>query len=661
MLQNLVHPFIQWVSLHPVWGIAATFAIAFCETLAFVGYTVPAVFLLFGIGTLIGSGLLPFWPVFGAAASGAFLGDGSSYLLGRFFRGHGSRFVEHRGIRTNLARGQRFFQNHGGKSIIMGRMIGALRPIVPVVSGLSDFPILRFVSIDILACLIWAPLYLLPGMVFGASVDLAAAVSLKLAILLLICMTAGWIFTVLLRRGLDLLAPLENRLLKLWLRVWEGAPSWPRWNPLAVTGEDQSGAPLLVLIGLLLIGLIWLINRLILTFTGEPWPGFFDALGIQVASRILTGRLAEGATLLVAWMTPPGWFLFGLATSVLLLARKSYAAIRYLLAAMAFGLICDLLLGTSLNHWGTRFLYPNSIAGALAVFGVCAGMGASGIPRQRRFGFYLAFAAPVLVSILASLLMGTLWIGNALGTGLLGLIWAILLVVAYRHHPHLEPPRKSLLALFWISLAVMVPISLWTQLALPEHLVMRLPRARWLSGEWPRLNPARGARHEVPPGFNVEYAGSLARLEHTLLSAGWNTPPSLTPQHALSWLLTRPPVTRLPLFPSLHHGRFPELALFNSEPESAPGRSEWVLRLWQSSYVLEPGHARLWVGQVGRFTSSDHLALVTLPRNQGITRHGITLLETALAHDTRYELQIRRIQQQPVLFIERLKPAPQRR
>jgi len=638
--------------VHPAWGIAATFAIAFCETLAFVGYTVPAVFLLFGVGALIGSGLLPFWPVFAAGVSGAFLGDGSSYLLGRFFRGHGSRFVEHRGIRTNLARGQRFFQNHGGKSIIMGRMIGPLRPIVPVVSGLSDFPLLRFISIDILACLIWAPLYLLPGMVFGASVDLAAAVSLKLAILLFVFVTASWVLLALLRRGLHLLAPLENRLLKLWLMAWEGTPSWPKWNLLATKGEDQSGAPLLILVGLLLIGLLWLTHRLILTFTGEPWPGFFDALGIEAASRMLTTPVEELATLLVAWMTPVGWLIFGMATSLLLLTRKSYTAVRYLLAAMLFGLICDLLLGTSLNHWSAGFLYPNSIAGALAVYGVSAGMGASGMSKRRRFWFYLGFAAPVLVSVLASLLIGTLWLGNALGTGLLGLIWAILLVVAFRHHPHMDPPRKTLLLLFWITLAVIIPISIWTHFAHPERLVVRLPRAVWLTGDWPALHPSRKVPHPMPSGFNVEYAGRLAPLQHNLLQAGWHAPLPLTPETALSWFLTRPPVTHLPLFPSLHHGRFPDLALIDSVATHSHRQSEWVLRLWQSSYVLEPGRTRIWIGQVSHFVSTEHLSFVTLPRNQGIPRRGVALLVQALRHHSRYHLKIRSVQDQPVLFIE---------
>lgn len=658
MLQNLIHPFIQWVSVHPIWGIAATFAIAFCETLAFVGYTVPAVFLLFGVGTLIGSGLLPFWPVFAAAASGAFLGDGLSYFLGRFFRGRGSRFIEHRGIRTNLARGQRFFQNHGGKSIIMGRMIAPLRPIVPIVSGLADFPLLRFISIDILACLIWAPLYLLPGMVFGASVDLAAAVSLKLALLLLLLVALFWISTALIRQGLHLLAPFENRLLRLWLKIWEGASAWSRWNPLARSGEDQSGTPLLLLAGLLLIGLIWLANRLILAFTGAPWPGFFDALGIEAASRILTSPLEHVATLLVAWVTPAGWLLFGLAMSLMLILRKSYTAVRYLFAAMLFGLVCDLLLGTSLHRWSAGFLYPNSIAGALAVYGVCVGMGASNMTRRHRIGLYLAFAVPLLVSILASLLIGTLWLGNALGTGLLGLIWAMLLVVAFRHHPHVDLPWKSVLAVFWIMLAGIIPVSVWTPFTLPERLVVRLPRAVWWSGDWPAFHSSHQPAHPIPPGFNVEYAGPLLPLKRDLGQAGWQHPPPLTPETALSWLLTHPPVSDLPLFPSLHHGRFPGLVLINSLPDHSRKQSEWVLRLWKSSYVLEPGRSRLWIGEVSHFTSSEDLALVTLPHNQGVHRRGINLLVEALRHNPDYHLATRPLARPPVLLLEYRKPTP---
>ena len=115
-----------WLNAHPGWGVAIVFLIAFFESLVLIGILLPGIMILFGIGTLIGLGLLELIPVWVAASTGAFLGDTLSYALGHRFRGHLLEiwpFSRYPGV---MERGTRFFHAHGAKSVVVGRSGGGL-------------------------------------------------------------------------------------------------------------------------------------------------------------------------------------------------------------------------------------------------------------------------------------------------------------------------------------------------------------------------------------------------------------------------------------------------------------------------------------------------------------------------------------------------------
>ncbi|WVM90805.1 VTT domain-containing protein [Halopseudomonas pachastrellae] len=62
-----------------------------------------------------------------------------------------------------IDRGERFFRRYGWVSVVLGRFIGPIRPIIPLVAGMFDMPAWRFVAINLLSALVWAPAYLIPG------------------------------------------------------------------------------------------------------------------------------------------------------------------------------------------------------------------------------------------------------------------------------------------------------------------------------------------------------------------------------------------------------------------------------------------------------------------------------------------------------------------
>ncbi|MES9896122.1 MAG: VTT domain-containing protein, partial [Candidatus Thiodiazotropha endolucinida] len=84
---------------------------------------------------------------------------------------------------ATLQRGITFFQRYGGKSVALGRFFGPVRAIIPLVAGMLGMPPLRFLAANILSALVWAPAYLLPGIVFGASLELASEVAFRLVAL----------------------------------------------------------------------------------------------------------------------------------------------------------------------------------------------------------------------------------------------------------------------------------------------------------------------------------------------------------------------------------------------------------------------------------------------------------------------------------------------
>src|SRR6202000_727849 len=88
---------------------------------------------------------------------------------------------------------RRFFIKQGAKSVVLARFIGPLRAIVPVVAGMMGMPPLRFYAINVLSALLWAPAHILPGVVFGASVLLAGAVSFRLVVIIALLVGIVWL------------------------------------------------------------------------------------------------------------------------------------------------------------------------------------------------------------------------------------------------------------------------------------------------------------------------------------------------------------------------------------------------------------------------------------------------------------------------------------
>jgi undecaprenyl-diphosphatase len=161
-----------WLATHPQWLGLALFVVACLECLAVVGLIVPGTVLLLAIAMLAGSGVLGIGETLLLGFAGGLLGDLLSYALGRRYHQNIRNLRSLRRHPEWLMRAEVYFDRYGVASLLVGRFIGPLRPMLPLTAGMLDMPFGRFLLVSLIAAAGWAMAYLLPGWAAGAAVRL---------------------------------------------------------------------------------------------------------------------------------------------------------------------------------------------------------------------------------------------------------------------------------------------------------------------------------------------------------------------------------------------------------------------------------------------------------------------------------------------------------
>jgi membrane protein DedA with SNARE-associated domain len=171
----MVESLLAWTTANPHWAALVVAVVAFLESLIIISFFVPGWLLLMGLGTLVGAGHLPFWPIVWAAYVGAVIGEAVGFWLGHH---HSERIQDSRffaGHRPLLKRAESLFIRYGVMSLLLGRFVGPIRAVLPFVAGLLQFPWRWYWPTNLFGGLFWAPAYLLPGIAVGASFGLPLA------------------------------------------------------------------------------------------------------------------------------------------------------------------------------------------------------------------------------------------------------------------------------------------------------------------------------------------------------------------------------------------------------------------------------------------------------------------------------------------------------
>lgn len=166
------HTMSLWLEANPQWLGLSIFIVACLECLAIAGILIPGTVLLFTLAVLAGSGSLTLWETLLLAYFGGLLGDAISYGLGRRFHQNIRGLPFLRDHPEWLSSAETYFQRYGVASLLVGRYIGPLRPMLPLVAGMLDMPLVRFILVSVVAAAGWAVAYMLPGWATGAALRL---------------------------------------------------------------------------------------------------------------------------------------------------------------------------------------------------------------------------------------------------------------------------------------------------------------------------------------------------------------------------------------------------------------------------------------------------------------------------------------------------------
>jgi membrane-associated protein len=149
------------------WTYLILFLIIFCETGLVVTPFLPGDSLLFATGAIAANGPLDVRLLFVLLSIAAIAGDTVNYWIGslvgpRVFTER-SRFFK----REHLERTHRFYERHGGKTIILARFMPIIRTFAPFVAGIGSMTYLKFLAYNVVGGIVWIGLFLALGYFFG--------------------------------------------------------------------------------------------------------------------------------------------------------------------------------------------------------------------------------------------------------------------------------------------------------------------------------------------------------------------------------------------------------------------------------------------------------------------------------------------------------------
>ena len=617
-MQAILNDLMSWISANPNWAGLVVLIVAALESFLVVGLFIPGTVVMFGIGALIAAGSMELVPTLIWAAIGASLGDGSSYLIGRHFHQQLRVMWPFRKYPEMINRSVTFFDDHGGKSIVLARFVGPVRPLLPAVAGMLDMPAKRFFIVNLASSVLWAPAYILPGVLFGASLAVAAEIAGHLAILLALLVAVLWFSWWLVRR---LARSCQPRAQAIQMHILDWSQRHPAVEPLTAALLDPQhpeARGMTILTALLLVA-----SWLFLLIAQHLTPGSMLAnLDLYLFHWMQALRTSFGDQLMI-FTTQLGsnLSLYAFTTfSCVWLLWKGYwrAAIHWLVTVACVGLLTlAVKIYTRVERPPTlaqeflSYSFPSAHTSlSIAVFGFMAVIVAREMRGNWRWIPYSVAAFLIAAIGFSRLYLGAHWFSDVLGGLCLGTAWVALIGIGYRHHPAPNIPLRHFAPLcfgiFWIATSLHIhqfandEAQIYQPLPQPS---MAMTQAHWLSDGWQKLPTARNILSgNLNQNLNLQWMADEDHILNRLSSMHWEKPMLASTSSLLSVLNNDTAVQKLPVLPLLHNGKPPQIVL--TQPTEDADKI-LVIRLWKTNFHDADNQHPLWVGNLSYLGIND--------------------------------------------------------
>ena len=151
-------------------GYAGILLLTFIET---IFPPIPSEVFMPMAGYVASKGTLSLAGVIAAGTAGSLAGAWAWYVLGRAIGADRMRDLDSRHGRwltlhpRDIDAGSRWFERHGGTTVLFGRMVPAIRSVISIPAGIARMPAGRFLLFSGLGSLAWTTLLMSAGFWLG--------------------------------------------------------------------------------------------------------------------------------------------------------------------------------------------------------------------------------------------------------------------------------------------------------------------------------------------------------------------------------------------------------------------------------------------------------------------------------------------------------------
>ncbi|HEV2614918.1 MAG TPA: phosphatase PAP2 family protein [Gammaproteobacteria bacterium] len=608
-------PWLIWLHVHPGWVFIVAFLLTFIECLAVVGLVVPGTVFMTALGALVGSKVVSAKIVLSGAFLGSFLGDVTSFFIGYHYRDQLRIMWPFKFYPRLLQKGETFFYRHGGKGVFIGRFVGPIRPLLPIIAGMLNMKPWRFLLADSISAVFWAPVYMFPGIILGAaSIELPPEVAMHLMLYVILALLVLWCISWGIKRFIAwLFSTLHDLLDKLWAMI-KHKPFLRLFNivlqdPLHPESHAQLTLALyFILFASSFVFLSWdVLHQGLFTLWNTPLLFLLRSLhGVTTANVMLVFTLIG---------EPKVWMGVWVVILLWLVVMRAWRTVLYwgLLGALGFGggeIIKQLIhsprpTGLFVTPSGYSFPSGHTVSTTI-VGGFFAVLLSRELSEENRWIPYTLATLSVLCIGFSRLYLGAHWLTDVVGGMLLGIAVVMFVTLSYfrRDTPKLSPILFSLVFLVsWGVIGTLYAVKHYAQNQKDYALYIPAKTSTvitWWNDQGMNEPLYRASRVGKPSQvLNIQWVGNLGLIEESLQGKGWNIAPNTTLGLVLARLSESHGAIRFPVLSQLYLEEPPVLVM--TKPLTG---HLLVLRLWDGRTQFTDSDLPLWVGNVDYYNPS---------------------------------------------------------
>lgn len=615
-MADIFAPLLETLNTHPSLSGLITFIVSAGESIAILGTLVPGSITMTAIGALAGAGIIPLWPTLFWAVLGAIVGDGISYWFGHYFKDRLHRMWPFKSHPMLLKSGESFFHKHGSMSVFIGRFVGPVRALVPLVAGMLGMRPFKFLVANITSAILWAPAYMLPGILVGAAAqelppDIAMHVIMTLVFIVLLGLLCLWFIY----KTLQLIHNQTDEL-KNWM--WRKLKKSQYFSVTTVIlrhyDEKKTHGQLRLALYFIGFSILFLALSFYVKIKGASTLIVNDAMfhlfrGIRTPDldNIMLNITLLGQKQIVL----PAVFVFFLC---LFFYKRWWTAFH----ALALGILAGggVYITKHLIHsarpWGilqnpeSYSLPSGHTTLATTVFMGLAFLIALSFRPKRRWPIFFAAGIIAFAVGVSRIYLGAHWFTDVVASWLLSAALLIIIIISFRRRA--EKPINPLLILLISVISISITFAYYRYTHLEElktaYSAVEWPTANIAMKEWWEKNNAIPSYRTSLFGFpsqkiNIEWAGDIEKIRKDLINEGWSKPPSRDWISTIHRIADISSAQYLPMVSPQYLDKKPALMLTRTFTDEKNNKTLIVIRLWPSSRFINQNEMPLWVGVVG--------------------------------------------------------------